>query len=72
MPWAGQLLTGSAAVSIGVIVTGRQAPPVLMPCFLGIMCSCLQIIQYGKVVRPIMGISFAPDQSGMWAAWTGL
>lgn len=24
----------------------------------------LQIIQYGKVVRPIMGISFAPDQSG--------
>jgi hypothetical protein len=24
----------------------------------------LQIIKYGKVVRPIMGISFAPDQSG--------
>ena len=22
-----------------------------------------QIIQYGKVVRPILGISFAPDQS---------
>lgn len=30
-----------------------------------------QIIKFGKVVRPIMGISFAPDQSGGrgWAGW---
>ena len=25
--------------------------------------SVQQIIQFGKVVRPVMGISFAPDQS---------
>lgn len=34
-------------------------------CLKGLSALCyLQIIKFGKVVRPVMGISFAPDQSG--------
>lgn len=40
--------------------------------------SVQQIITYGKVVRPVLGISFAPDQSseqlgvkGMWSPGAG-
>jgi hypothetical protein len=37
-----------------VVISQQYLPSCLLP----------QIITFGKVVRPIMGISFAPDQSG--------